>query len=114
MKMEEELLKAGLAAVKEAYGEQIQEAFGQEVIVPERRRSPWSSWPTCTMGLEEEFGYTVDDSEKGDLTTEAERLSYEWVKKHYATSSCSSPITPPRSAHSTTCATRTVCPRATT
>ncbi len=35
MKMEEELLKAGLAAVKEAYGEQIQEAFGQEVIVPD-------------------------------------------------------------------------------
>ena len=34
-------------------------------------------------GLEEEFGYTVDESEKGDLTTEAERLSYEWVKKHY-------------------------------
>jgi aspartyl-tRNA synthetase len=25
----------------------------------------------------------VDESEKGDLTTEAERLSYEWVKKHY-------------------------------
>ena len=23
-------------------------------------------------GLEEEFGYTVDESEKGDLTTEAE------------------------------------------
>ena len=34
-------------------------------------------------GLEEEFGYKVDESEKGDLTTEAERLSYEWVKKHY-------------------------------
>mgnify|MGYP002611848580 CR=1 FL=1 len=35
------------------------------------------------MALEEEFGYTVDESEKGDLTTEAERLSYDWVKKHY-------------------------------
>ena len=34
-------------------------------------------------GLEEDFGYVVDDSEKGDLTTEAERLSYDWVKKHY-------------------------------
>ena len=31
----------------------------------------------------EEFGYKVDESEKGDLTTEAERLSYDWVKKHY-------------------------------
>ena len=33
--------------------------------------------------LEEEFGDTVDESGKGDLTTEAERLSYDWVKKHY-------------------------------
>ena len=33
--------------------------------------------------LEKEYGYTVPESEKGDLTTEAERLSYDWVKKHY-------------------------------
>ncbi len=82
MKMEEELLKAGLAAVKEAYGDQIQELFGQEVIVPE------TSFPVVTLaelyqGLEEDFGYVVDEAEKGDLTTEAERLSYDWVKKHY-------------------------------
>ena len=25
----------------------------------------------------------MDEAEKGDLTTEAERLSYDWVKKHY-------------------------------
>ena len=34
MKMEEELLTAGLKAVKENYGDQIKELFGQEVIVP--------------------------------------------------------------------------------
>ena len=82
MKMEEELLKAGLAAVKEAYGDQIQELFGQEVIVPE------TPFPVVTLaelyqGLEEDFGYVVDEAEKGDLATEAERLSYDWVKKHY-------------------------------
>ena len=82
MKMEEELLKAGLAAVKEAYGDQIQELFGQEVIVPE------TPFPVVTLaelyqGLEEDFGYVVDEAEQGDLTTEAERLSYDWVKKHY-------------------------------
>ena len=82
MKMEEDLLKAGLAAVKEAYGDQIQELFGQEVIVPE------TPFPVVTLaelyqGLEEDFGYVVDEAEKGDLTTEAERLSYDWVKKHY-------------------------------
>ena len=82
MKMEEQLLKAGLQAVKDAYGEQIKETFGLEVVVPE------TPFPVVTLaelykGLEEDFGYTVDESEKGDLTTDAERLSYEWVKKHH-------------------------------
>lgn len=82
MKMEEELLRAALKAVKEQYGEQIREMFGQEVIVPE------TPFPVVTLkelykGLEEDFGYTVDDSEKGDLTTDAERLSFEWTKKHF-------------------------------
>ena len=82
MKFEEELLRAGLQAISDAYGEQIKELFGMDVIVPE------TPFPVVTLaelykGLEEDFGYTVDESEKGDLTTDAERLSYEWVKKHY-------------------------------
>lgn len=82
MKLEEELLKAALKDVKEKFGEQIQEMFGLEVIVPE------TPFPVVTLkelykGLEEDFGYTIDDSEKGDLTTDAERLSFEWTKKHF-------------------------------
>ena len=82
MAMEEQLLKAGLQAVKDAYGDQIQELFGKEVIVPETP-FPVVKLADLYKGLEEDFGYVVDDSEKGDLTTEAERLSYDWVKKHY-------------------------------
>ena len=82
MKMEDELLTAGLQAVKDNYGDQIKEMFGQEVIVP-TTPFPVVKLADLYKGLEEEFGYTVDESEKGDLTTEAERLSYEWVKKHY-------------------------------
>ncbi len=82
MKMEEELLTAGLKAVKEQYGEQIKEMFGLEVVVP-TTPFPVVKLADLYKGLEEEFGYTVDESEKGDLTTEAERLSYDWVKKHY-------------------------------
>ena len=82
MKLEEELLRSALAEVKEAYGDQILEMFGKEVIVPE------TPFPVVKLrdlydALEKEFGYSVPESEKGDLTTEAERLSYEWVKKHY-------------------------------
>ncbi len=82
MRMEENLLQAGLKAVQEKYGERIKELFGTEVIVP------GTPFPVVTLqelyqGLERDFGYTVEESEKGDLTTDAERLSYEWVKKHY-------------------------------
>jgi len=82
MKMEEELLKYMLSELKEKYGEQIKELFGQEVIVPETP-FPVVKLADLYKALEEEYGYTVDDSEKGDLTTDAERLSFEWVKKHY-------------------------------
>lgn len=82
MHMEEELLKFALSEVKAAYGNEIKELFGTEVIVPETP-FPVVKLADLYKGLEEEFGYVVDDSEKDDLTTDAERLSYEWVKKHY-------------------------------
>lgn len=82
MKLEEELLAYALGAVKERYGDQIEAMFGLPLTVPE------TPFPVVTLrelydGLEKEFGYSVDEGEKGDLTTEAERLSFEWVKKHY-------------------------------
>lgn len=82
MKMEEELLTYALSAVKDELGDEIRDAFGLEVIVPT------TPFPVVTLSelyaaLESEFGYTVPEEEKGDLTTEAERLSYDWVKKHY-------------------------------
>ena len=82
MKMEEELLTFMLKEVKEAYGDEIKELFDLDVIVPE------TPFPVIKLAdlydeLEKEFGYKVDEAEKGDLTTEAERLSYDWVKKKY-------------------------------
>ena len=82
MNLQAELLTYALGKVKEKYGEEIKELFGTEIIVPKL------PFPVVTLaelydGLEKEFGYTVPESEKGDLTTEAERLSFEWVKKHY-------------------------------
>lgn len=82
MKMEEELLAYALNAVKERYGDDIERLFGIPLVVPT------TPFPVVTLselyeGLEKDFGYTVDESEEGDLTTEAERLSFEWVKKHY-------------------------------
>lgn len=82
MQMEEALLTETLCKVKERFGDDIKNLFGRDVIVPE------TPFPTVTLRelyseLEKEFGYTAEESEKGDLTTEAEHLSYEWVKKKY-------------------------------
>jgi len=82
MKMEEELLAYAIEKVNEKYGDKIEELFGLKLIVPT------TPFPVVTLkelydGLEKDFGYTVPESEKGDLTTEAERLSCDWVKKHY-------------------------------
>lgn len=82
MKMEEELLTYMLKEVKEKYGDEIKELYGLDVIVPE---TPFPIMKLADLydELEKEFGYTVDEAEKGDLTTEAERLSYDLVKKKY-------------------------------
>ena len=82
MQMEADILTYMLKSVKEKYGKEIEEQFGLPVIVPE------NPFPIVTLaelykGLEEDYGYTVPESEKGDLTTDAERLSYEWTKKHF-------------------------------
>ncbi|MBR6053466.1 MAG: aspartate--tRNA(Asn) ligase [Clostridia bacterium] len=82
MKMEEDLLTYALKEVKATCGDEIEQLFGIPVIVPETP-FPVVKLADLYKGLEEDFGYTCPDSEKGDLTTDAERLSYEWVKKHY-------------------------------
>jgi len=82
MKMEEELLTYALTKVSEQYGADIERLFGIPLVVP-TKPFPIVTLAELYAGLEADFGYTVDESEKGDLTTEAEKLSFEWVKKHY-------------------------------
>ena len=82
MKMEEDLITYALGEVKAKYGDAVKETFGIEVVVPTK------PFPTVKLAdlydaLEKEYGYVVPESEKGDLTTEAEQLSYQWVKAHY-------------------------------
>ena len=73
MAFEAEMLQYALKNVKEKYGEQIQALYGLETVVP---ALPFPEMKLCDVyrELEERYGYTVDDSEKNDLTTDAERL----------------------------------------
>ncbi len=84
MNMEAELLTYMLKQVKEQYGDEIVRLYGpeMEVVVP-TLPFPVVKLRDLYDQLEKCYGFTVPESEKGDLTTEAERLSYRWVKEHY-------------------------------
>jgi len=73
MKMEEEMLTYALAAVKEKYGEEIKKVYDIDVVVP-TLPFPRMDLKDVYAELEARYGYKVDESEKGDLTTEGERM----------------------------------------
>ena len=73
MHMEEEMLEYAIRAVKEKYGDEIKKLYDIDVVVP-TLPFPVMDLADVYKELEKRYGYTVDDSEKGDLTTEGERL----------------------------------------
>ena len=81
MKMEEELLTYALTKVKEKHGDKIVELYGPEyeVIVP-KLPFPRMKLADVYSELETRYGYTVPDELKGDLTTEAERMTKQLAK----------------------------------
>ena len=82
MKMEEELLAYALAKVKAAHGEEIEALFGTPVVVPSL---PFPRMKLCDVyrELEERYGYTVPDELKGDLTTDAERMTKKLCEEKF-------------------------------
>ncbi len=81
MKMEEELLTYALTKVKEKHGDKIVELYGEEyeVIVPSLP-FPRMKLADVYAELEKRYGYTVPNELKGDLTTEAERMTKQLAK----------------------------------
>ena len=82
MKMEEELVAYAFAKVAEKHGEQIKEHFGLDVIVP-ALPFPRMKLADVYAELEERYGYKVPDELKGDLTTEAERMTKQLCADKY-------------------------------
>ena len=76
MTLEEEMLTYALSKVSELYKDKIKEVFDTDIVVP-TSKFPRMSLQEIYKILEEEYDYKVDDSEKTDLTTEAERLTYK-------------------------------------
>ena len=79
MKMEEELLAYALAKVKAKHGDAIKELYGLDLEVP-TLPFPRMKLIDVYNELEARYGYTVPDELKGDLTTEAERMTKQLCK----------------------------------
>ena len=73
MKMEEEMLAYALKCVKEKYGDEIKKVYDIDVVVP-TLPFPVMDLHDVYDELEKRYGYKVPEEEKGDLTTEGERL----------------------------------------
>ncbi len=82
MKMEEELLAYAIGKVKEAHGAELAEFCGEELVVP-TLPFPRMKLSDVYAELEERYGYTVPNELKGDLTTEAERMTKQLCKDKY-------------------------------
>ena len=82
MKMEEEMLTYAIRGVVEKYGEEIKRAFDIELVVP-TLPFPRIDLKELYAELEARYGYTVPESEKGDLTTEGERMCQKFALEKY-------------------------------
>ena len=82
MKMEEELLAYALGKVKEKHGEALAELYGVELTVP-TLPFPRMKLKDVYLELEERYGYKVPDELKGDLTTDAERMTRQLCKDKF-------------------------------
>lgn len=73
MKLEEEMLTYGLNKLKDELGDEIKRIFGIDIIVP-TLPFPRMTLEDIYTELENRYGYKVNENEKNDLTTEAEKL----------------------------------------
>ena len=84
MKMEEELLAYALSKVADKHGEEIVALYGEDY----RITVPQLPFPRMRLAdvyaeLEQRYGYTVPDELKGDLTTEAERMTKQLCRDKF-------------------------------
>ena len=82
MDLEEELLIYTLEKLNEKYGELVKKLYDKEIVVP-KEKFPRVKLADLYDELEKRYDYKVDESEKTDLTTEAERLSYRYAMDEF-------------------------------
>lgn len=73
MLLEQDMIFYAMQGVKEKFGDEIKKIFDIDFIVP-KTPFPVVDLHNLYDDLEKMYGYRVDESEKGDLTTEGEKL----------------------------------------
>lgn len=82
MNLEAEMLTYALTKTNEECSEDIKNIFGTEIKVP-TLPFPKMALKDVYKELEERYGYVAPESEKNDLTTEAEKLVYRLAKDKF-------------------------------
>ena len=82
MVLEAEMITYGLEKTKEKFGDKVKEVFGVDIVVP-TLPFPQMQLRDIYDELESRYGYKVEEEEKTDLTTEAERLCEKLAKDKF-------------------------------
>ena len=82
MNLEAEMISYAFSKVKEEMGEEIKRVFDVDINVP-TLPFPCMRLEDIYKELEERYGYIVNDEEKVDLTTEAERLCKDLARDKF-------------------------------
>lgn len=82
MVMEEKLLTYALGKVKEKYGKELETLFDKPLSVP-TKPFPRVKLNDLYDEIEKRYGYTVPESEKTDLTSEAEKLGCRYAMEEF-------------------------------
>ncbi len=82
MNLEEDLLIAGLTAVKKKYGDLIKELYGVDVIIP-TKPFPRIKLQDLYKELEKRYNYQIPDHDVGDMNAETEKLTSRFAMEEY-------------------------------
>lgn len=82
MDFEEDLLIAGITAVKETYGDEIKNIFGVDVIIP-TKPFPRIKLEDLYKELEQNYKFVMNFEDVGDMNSESEKLASKYIKEKY-------------------------------
>lgn len=82
MDLEEALLTHALGKIAEKYGDEIVSLFDKPVVVPDKP-FPRVKLEDVYSEIEKRYGYKVEESEKTDLTSEAEKLACQYAMEEF-------------------------------